>query len=347
MKKAKKLLLCMIVITVACGIRIYDTETDVAAKQTVFVMGDSKSSFYSKKKKYPRQGWVQQFIPMLKSKDRVKPYHPDETKAYKNVVRYDFDKYSIENWSKGGISCKTFYETGRFLGMLKQIKKNDYVIIALQHNDKKPEVGENVADYKNYLVYFTQQIQKKGAKVIFMTTPPKNYTQKKNFKIYVPEYRKVMLQVAKDYKCKCIDLSQITTDYFNFRGKPYVDTLYMKLKPGQYPAWENGIDDNTHFQKNGAAVLARIIAVDLQANHQIRFLNHQFRHNTNGLYATYQQAAAYKNQKRYTKKSWKNMIVQRNKAWTVLYTPNATDQQCKQAEQALRRSLKGLKRKHG
>lgn len=325
MNKIKRAALCIIVISVVFGIKLANKETDVSAKQTLFVMGDSKSSFYPRKK-YPRQGWVQQFIPMLKSKGKVKPYHLEECKDYENVVRYDFHKYSIENWSKGGISCKTFYETGRFAGMLKRIRKNDYVIIALQHNDKKPDVGE---------------------KVIFMTTPPKNYADRKTFKIYVPEYRNAMLQVAKDFKCNYIDLSKLSTDYFNFRGKNYVNTLYMKLNPGQYPAWEQGINDNTHFQRDGAKVLARIIAVDLQANRQIPMLNKQFRQNTNALYATFQKAATYKNKKQYTDKSWNNMVKQRNNAWTILYTPGATNKQCHKAEQSLRRSLKGLRRKHG
>lgn len=119
MNKAKKLLLCILVISVIGCIKISNAETDVSAKQTIFVMGDSKSSFYARKR-YPRQGWVQQFIPMLKSEKKVKPYHPKECDDYKNVVRYDFDNYSIENWSKGGISCKTFYKSGRFGGMLKE-----------------------------------------------------------------------------------------------------------------------------------------------------------------------------------------------------------------------------------
>ena len=223
MNKIKRAALCIIVISVVFGIKLSNKETDVSAKQTLFVMGDSKSIFYPRKR-YPRQGWVQQFIPMLKSKGKVKPYHPEECKDYEKVVRYDFHKYSIENWSKGGISCKTFYETGRFAGILKRIRKNDYVIIALQHNDKKPDVGEKVADYKHYLTYFTQHIQRKGGKVIFMTTPPKNYADRKTFKIYVPEYRNTMLQVAKDFKCNYIDLSKLSTDYFNFRCKNYVNT---------------------------------------------------------------------------------------------------------------------------
>ncbi len=63
-----------------------------------------------------------------------------------------------------------------------------------------------------------------------MTTPPKNYADRKTFKIYVPEYRNAMLQVAKDLKCNYIDLSKLSTDYFNFRGKNYVNTLYYEIE---------------------------------------------------------------------------------------------------------------------
>ena len=79
----------------------------------------------------------------------------------------------------------------------------------------------------------------------------------------------------------------------------------------------------------------------------ITIMNKQFRQNTNALYATFQKAATYKNKKQYTDKSWNNMVKQRNNAWTILYTPGATNKQCHKAEQSLKRSLKGLRRKHG
>lgn len=257
MNKVKKLVLFVVVICAVGTIKITTMQKNIAAKQTIFVMGDSKSSYYSKKK-YSRRGWVQQFIPMLKNTTKVHAERSEQYKKYSHVVRYNMDQYTIENWSLGGISCKTFYQSGRFVAMLDQVKKNDYVIIALQHNDKKQNVGEKVADYRNYLIYFTQQIQKKGAKV-----------------------------------------------------------------------------------------LARIIAVDLQANHQIPILNRQFKQNTEGLYKACQSAAVYKDSKQYTVKTWKHMIIQRNNAWKILYTSNVTDKQCKQAEVSLKRSLKGLRRKHG
>lgn len=55
MNKIKRAALCIIVISVVFGIKLSNKETDVSAKQTLFVMGDSKSSFYPRKR-YPRQG---------------------------------------------------------------------------------------------------------------------------------------------------------------------------------------------------------------------------------------------------------------------------------------------------
>ena len=74
MNKIKRAALCIIVISVVFGIKLSNKETDVSAKQTLFVMGDSKSSFYPRKK-YPRQGWVQQFIPMLNLRAKEKLSH--------------------------------------------------------------------------------------------------------------------------------------------------------------------------------------------------------------------------------------------------------------------------------
>ena len=56
-----------------------------------------------------------------------------------------------------------------------------------------------------------------------------------------------------------------------------LNTFVYEIESRQYPAWEQGINDDTHFQRDGARVLARIIVVDLQANRQIPMLNKQFR----------------------------------------------------------------------
>ena len=237
------ILLCFFVCTKAKII-----EVNASEKQTIFIMGDSKSCYYSTEQS-PKEGWVQEFIRYLKTDTNISVQHPQDYIRYKNVVRYDLTKYRIENWALSGSSCNSFYHSGRYAAMLDKIKKKDYVIIALQHNDARENVGESVTEYKKCLNCFAQDIHQKGANVVFMTTPPKNYLKNKTIKLHVPEYRKVMLEVSKKQKCKCIDLDKIATVYFNYRNRSYVNSLYLKLPAGKYKAWKNGIDDNTHFTK--------------------------------------------------------------------------------------------------
>lgn len=339
MKKIK--LSLIILFCILAYMNIKNAEVNVSAKQTVFVMGDSKSCYYSKKQS-PKEGWVQEFVNYLKTDKKITVQYPEDYMKYKDVTRYDFAQYRIENWSMSGLSCNSVYHSGRYAAMLDKVQKKDYVIIALQHNDGRDSVGEPVSQYKKYLDNFTQDIKQKGAQVVFMTTPPKNYLKNKTIKMHVPEYRKVMLGVAKKQKCQSIDLDKIATDYFNFRDRAYVNSLYLKLAPGKYPAWENGIDDNTHFTKKGAKVLAKMIAVDIQAGRKINGL--KFKQDTTSLYKTYKKACAYK-EKKYTKATWKRMVKQRDHAWKVLYTPDATKKQEKIAERNLKKALKMLKKK--
>lgn len=322
------------------GMQLKSEERQVFAKPTVFVMGDSKSHHYSKEKS-PKEGWVQEFVKMLDTKTKLTIQHPKEYTKYSDVIRYKFDEYQIENWAVSGFSCKMFDETGRFDGMLKQVKKNDHVIIALQHNDAKKSVGESVDEYKKYLTSFAKKIRKKKATVVFMTTTPKNYLKSKKIKIYVPEYREAMLQVAKKQKCECIDLAKISTEYLNFRSKSYANSLYLKLARGKYPAWKDGINDNTHYTAKGAKVFAQMIAVDLQSTQKIKIF--KFKKNTNSLFRLYQKSCTYKNKNKYTSTTWKDLIKQRNLAWKVLYTPEATENQYKTAEKGLKAALKKIK----
>lgn len=70
MNKIKRAALCIIVISVVFGIKLSNKETNVSAKQTLFVMGDSKSSFYPRKK-YPRQGGCSSLFRCLRAKEKL------------------------------------------------------------------------------------------------------------------------------------------------------------------------------------------------------------------------------------------------------------------------------------
>lgn len=344
MKKCYLRKICILLVAVIM-LLISPKQIKAAETPTVFVMGDSKTAYYTGKD-FPREGWVKHLVAIFNNGQYVLPEKPQEYEKYEKVVRYVLPDMTVENWSRSDETVKRFEKSGRFEAMINQVQEGDYVMITLGHNDARKTVGESVSQYKSYLTKFVQRIKAKKARIIMVTTPPRNYKSKKKFQIHAAPYRKAMMQVAGKYRLSCIDLDRECVNYFNYRGKKYANMWYMKLKPHKYTNYPKGLDDPTHFTGKGAKVIARIAAVQIQNDRKQQFLGSHIRLNTRKLYRTWRRAKRYHNRKRYTKKSWKKMVRMRNRAWKVLYSPNAADGECIHAEKSLRKAMKGLK-KHG
>ena len=71
-----------------------------------------------------------------------------------------------------------------------------------------------MADYSLPDLFYTAYSKKRRKSYLHDNTTE---ADRKTFKIYVR--RNAMLQVAKDFKCNYIDLSRLSTDYFNFLQK--------------------------------------------------------------------------------------------------------------------------------
>lgn len=321
------------------------TETQKNTKQTIFIIGDSTArSYESKNWPYPREGWGQEFVKYFEGANQRYIEYPEEYKGYSQVVRYVFPKFNIENWGKSKMTAKELYTSKRFQFIMNQVKKNDIILIQLGQNDGNHGYGESVAQYKKYLSYFIRKIQGKKASVTLVTPTPRNFINHKKISINVPAYRKAMLSLAKKYKIQCIDLDKECTEYFNLRGKKVSKTYYMYLKPKKYKNYPSGLNDATHFTRNGARVVSKVLAVQIQNNKKLKTLNKKLTVRTGSLYKTLCKANKYQ-KKRYTSKTWRAMAKERNRGWRVLYSPSSTYKDCVKVERNLKKKIKKLKRK--
>jgi hypothetical protein len=57
-----------------------------------------------------------------------------------------------------------------------------------------------------------------------------------------------------------IDLSARSRAYLNSIGPEAAKGVFLHLSAGQYPAFPDGVADNTHFQEYGADQMARIVS---------------------------------------------------------------------------------------
>ncbi len=226
---------------------------------TIYIIGDSTVADYSldidyHTKRYPAAGWGQ----MLKAF-----FIKDSLKLVRGILN-NAKEVKIDNRAKAGRSSRTFFQEGRWADIYKSLKKGDVVMIQFGHNDswkEKPERYVNVEGFKEYLRLFSNQTKEKGAVPVLLTPVTRNYPWKDGELMDSHgEYADAVKAVANELQVKVIDLNRLSRAFFTKIGEDNVSGKYfMNLKPGQYVAFPNGLNDNYHFQIEGAREVSRLI----------------------------------------------------------------------------------------
>lgn len=162
---------------------------------------------------------------------------------------FDPEKITVENHALGGMSSRTFYNV-LWKDVLKGVRKGDWVIIELGHNDNGPydegrarasipgigkdslqvtikETGakETVYTYGEYMRRFIRDVKAKGGKPILMSLTPRNAWDDADSTIITRVNKTFGLwakQVAKKEKVPFIDLNEISARKLERYGKEKV-----------------------------------------------------------------------------------------------------------------------------
>lgn len=181
---------------------------------------------------------------------------------------FDDSRITVENHALGGMSSRTFYNR-LWPDVLEGIRKGDWVIIELGHNDNGPydegrarasipgigkdsllvtikETGvkETVYTYGEYMRRFIRDVKKKGAHPILMSLTPRNAWQDSDSTVISRVNKTFGLwakQVAKKEKVPFIDLNGITADKFERYGKEKVKYMFYldRIHTSAFGAREN------------------------------------------------------------------------------------------------------------
>ncbi len=191
---------------------------------------------------------------------------------------FDENKITVENHALGGMSSRTFYNR-LWPDVLKGIKKGDWVIIELGHNDNGsydsgrarasiPGIGkdslnvtiqetgekETVYTYGEYMRRFINDIKKREAFPILMSLTPRKAWDDEDSTIVTRVNKTFGLwakQVAKKEKVPFIDLNEISAKKFETFGKEKVKYMFYL--------------DNIHNSAFGARVNAESAAEGIRA----------------------------------------------------------------------------------
>ena len=233
----------------------------------IYMIGDSLMCAYASDR-YPQYGWGE---------------------VLKNSV--DKNTAALYNEAVSGESSKSFYYIYFKKNILNKLKRGDYVILSMCHNDEagnlNPEKtftytdedgvshtekkGTSIDEYKEMLGKYADEISAKGATLVYVTGPNtgrKLYAHQDN-----GSYPEAMKEVAAAKNCECVDLYNIHNDYIKSVNSNSVAEsvrrdmfLYQLVDQGVLTETgrshhananvKNNDSDLTHFSYRGASMLA-------------------------------------------------------------------------------------------
>lgn len=204
---------------------------------TIHICGDSTAATY-KPEQAPITGWGQ-------------------------VIGEILPEAAFVNHSIGGRSSKSFLSEGRFVTVEKALQAGDIVLIQFGHNDGSDLVWRHTdanTSFVNNLCIFVDTARMHGAIPVLLTHTPCNWWRDGVYPGHPGTYAAATRRLAVQRSVPLIDVLASGEDAIRAMGEEEASRLFMNVDPGIYPAYPNGSKDNTHTQRAGAELFARIVA---------------------------------------------------------------------------------------
>ena len=212
-------------------------------KVDIYMIGDSTMA-NKKPEKKPETGWGQVFDEFFNS------------------------DVTVHNHSVNGRSSKSFIDEGRWQTVMDSLKPGNWVFIQFGHNDQKSHDSTRYTKphegYKANLQRYVNDSRKKGAKPVLLTPVMRRRFDENNvFYDTHGEYPDVVREVAKEMNVPLIDVHKSSRKMIEELGVEKTKEVFLWVKPGEYEGYPHGKEDNTHFTKYGAHIIACLVAKDL------------------------------------------------------------------------------------
>jgi lysophospholipase L1-like esterase len=210
---------------------------------SIYVAGDSTASIYDASLA-PRTGWGQA-LPVFAG-----------------------PKVTIQDEALSGASSKSFVDLGLLDHILATIKTGDYLLISFGHNDEKadePRHTDPYTTYQDYLRLYLDGARSRGAHPVLVTPVERRRFDADGHALFSHgEYPEAMRQLGATEHVPVVDLTTASRDLWEQLGPDGTQDEFLWLDPGENANYPDGVQDNTHFQTQGAVDVARLIGRSLR-----------------------------------------------------------------------------------
>lgn len=203
----------------------------------IFICGDSTAATYAPERA-PITGWGQvigEFIPGVQ----------------------------IVNKAMAGRSTKSFLADGRLVAIEQEIQPGDLLLIQFTHNDGSDLVWRHTDPHTSFasnLEIFIDTARLHGATPVLLTPIPIRCWRDGELIDAHGEYPQAIRRVAMQRGVPLLEITLQGLERLRAMGEEATEALFMNFGPGLYPAYPNGSQDDTHTQRAGAELFARIAA---------------------------------------------------------------------------------------
>lgn len=176
---------------------------------------------------------------------------------------------SIENHGIGGRTARRFIDEGRLDELTSELAPGDYLLVQFGTNDGNrtatyeidgqtiPYFLDPATDFKTYLERYVDAARERGASPVFVTPTPRNsaYCTGGNG---TGGHATAMRELGQALAVPVVDLNARSVAYLRAICPAPAPEDFFLLRP-------DGTVDGTHFQENGARILAGFVADELTA----------------------------------------------------------------------------------
>jgi lysophospholipase L1-like esterase len=176
----------------------------------------------------------------------------------------------LVNHGANGRSTRRFVDEGRWAHVLGELQPGDWVLVQFGHNDQKEDDPRRYAaadtDFKRYLRQFVADIRQRGAHPLLATpVSRRKFDAAGRVQPTLGRYPDALREVAAELAVPLLDLDALTRARLQAQGPEASKADFMWLAPGQWAAFPNGRQDDTHYVEQGARAVAALAAQALRA----------------------------------------------------------------------------------
>lgn len=185
------------------------------------------------------------------------------------LPEYFNSQATIVNDAIGGRTARRFIDEGYLDQIFNVIKPGDYLFVQFGTNDSNKTAtytfnGQTIpyyldpqTDFKTYLMQYINGAKSRGATCVLVTPPPRNsaYCTGGNG---TGSWAQAMRELGAAQNVPVVDLNQMAVDYLKAICPAPTPENFFLIKA-------DGTVDGTHFQENGARILAGFIASSIRS----------------------------------------------------------------------------------